>query len=82
VGTLLQTPLLTSILSATTDGHGPKALCVPPEILKNAPAFVREGESYFRTVGASSTVWGNLVVNWVRLELSCKIQGVSHNGFF
>jgi hypothetical protein len=86
VGTPLHNSPLASTPSATTDDHDPKAphleVRVPPEILKNLPTFVSEGEAYFRTVGTTSTVWGNLVVNWVRFEQSCNIGGVSHNTFF
>lgn len=70
-------PTSTDVLS-TPGCESLQGMRVPPEVLKDLPAFIREGESFFRTVGASSNVWGNLVVNWIRLEQTCKVKGVSH----
>lgn len=47
---------------------------LPPEVLKNFPTYVQEGEAYFRTVSKSSRVWNSLVNNWLRLEQACTVN--------
>lgn len=60
----------TSVSSTTT-------VRLPFEVLKALPAFARDGLAFFKTVGSSSRIWGNLLTNWLRFEQACKTKGVS-----
>lgn len=68
--------------SPATSVKGSTLSNVPWEVVKSLPVFAREGMAFFKTVGAGSRIWNDIIINWIQFEKSCQTKGVGPFNLF